>query len=288
MKKWHFAFFGFLASFACTLMADVSVQGDSHELTFANSDYEAHFARKDEAGSVWILKFLKYKQWDLIAAGGSSMRWQGDEHLSGGGYIGSSGFGGEETTRAVIIVDGKEHPADQPLTISGKEVELVVEGILGPYKYISRISLSDLGLRQEAAFEIVKDASNVDILYPFVHALHESFTNWIAGTEEGLSSSGEFKDDNSFTNLGRRKWFAGFSGGEGYGVLVSFAENYEGGEVTHRFWNRPGNKPLLYFWPPVPRADAVQFVCRVAGFEADEGSWTEAAENIEMQLTGKP
>src|SRR5690606_23057141 len=134
------------------------VEGNSRELTFSHADYEARFVKEDPqtgASYGWTLATLKYKDRDLIVeagANGAAMRRAGDKNLPDAGFIGSR-HGREDIRKIVVIVDGKEHSAEEPLSLSGKRVELLKESVVGPFEQVSRIALDDLGLREESTFK---------------------------------------------------------------------------------------------------------------------------------------
>lgn len=275
---------------AGSAIADVRVSSDSRELVLANADYEARFAKgsaKTGAPYGWTLSSLKYRGHDLISetgANGAALRRREDKDLPDGGYIGSR-HGGENVSRVMAVIDGKEHSLETSMEISGDHVVFVKESIIGPYEHVSRITLDDSGLREEAFFKVLEDASSVDVFYPFMHCLSKSLTNWITGSAEGMLASGEFTNDDSFSNLGRLKWVGAYSPDDGYGVVASYAEDYgRNGDWVHRFWNRRSDNKL-YFWPRTLTEGEAKFVVRISGFEAPAESWTQTVEEIEAQLS---
>lgn len=287
MKRYFLLFWGLLA-LVYSVNAKVEVQSVADELIFTNADYEVHFTKENGA---WSLVTLQYKGEDIIlntTSNGPGLLYKDIEKTHRKVFIGSQN-GGEKIHRAVVMIDGKEHSAADSFSASGQEVTLLKESQLGPYEYVSYITLSDVGLREEVIFKVVEDVSEVDILYPFTHCLSKSFIDWVTGSEGGISAIGVFLNDDSFTNLGRLKWMAMFSPDKGgYGAVISYAENYEGtAATTHRFRNNVSDSKL-YFWPAVPFTGEVRFVCHVAGFKAPVDTWTQIAEAVEAQLTKLP
>lgn len=284
---------GILLSFLPSLHAEVRVEGDGRVLTLANADYEVRFVRENPKNGTsygWTLATMNYRGHPLIVdigANETALQLQANEIHPEPYFVGSQ-HGGEAVKKAVMLIDGKEHPADQPLTVSGQTVEFIKETMVGPYARTSRISLDDAGLREELTFSALKDVSSVAVFYPFMHCLSKSLTEWIAGADAGVSSSGQFLTDDSFTNLGRIKWVGAFSEDRNYGVVVSYGEAYEGrGEAVNRIWNRARDNKL-YFWPTIPAGDGVKYTCRVVGFEAEAGNWRQKAEELENHLSKEP
>lgn len=291
MKYLFFGIFGMFLPLVHSLHAEVRVGGDGRTLILSNANYEARFVREDSKKAIsyaWTLASINYQGHALvvdIGANETALQLQADETHSEAYFVGSQ-HGGEMIKKAVVIIDGKEYPADQPLSASGQIVEFLKETTVGPYARTSRISLDDAGLREEFIFSTLEDVSSVAVFYPFMHCLSKSLTEWIVGTEGGVVSEGKFLSDDSFTNLGRIKWAGAFSENDGYGVVISYGETYEGrGETVNRIWNRARDNKF-YFWPTVPTGREVKYVCRVAGFAGAEAeNWKQTAEKLESNLS---
>lgn len=243
----------------------LTITTPAHQLVFAEAP-------------AWTIRQMSYNGQLLLSQTGA---FGSVANSKGTGWEGT-GHGYETVEKIELEVDGKFHPLEEELSVSGTTFTLHKQSRFGPYRHTSTIRLSGNTLHEKFDYEVVEDDSRVNYIYAFMHCMTNTTSVWKARLADGSIKEGKFLDDNSFSLKKDALWIAAYSNADQLGVVYTYPQAYKGtADFANAFWNRPRDNKL-YFRPEIPRGIGTKFSYEITlhPFNASPEDWEERVAAI--------
>jgi hypothetical protein len=252
-------------------------------LTITRGAYRLLFSEK----SAWTIREMYYNDKLLLSQTGAfGTVANSKDPVTKKSVWEGTGHGGETVEKIEFEVDGKTFPLDEKLNATGKVFVLKKQSHFGPFRHHSTITLDGQTLHEKFDYEIVKDDSNLNFIYAFMHCMSNKTDKWMAQPAKGEVLKGEFLDDNSYSLKEDIRWAAIYSSADEVGFVYMYPEIYKGMVPLHNFfWNRPRDNKL-YFRPELPKGVGEKFSYEVTlqAFSAAPEKWEASANTIVDEL----
>lgn len=206
-------------------------------------------------------------------------QWVGSGHTEGGR---------EDVRKITLIADGQTLTPPYDPSIKAKRFELIKESIVGKFKLVSSITLTEDELAQSTDVEVLQ-ALTVATGFAFMHCWTPATTHWLANTLAGEQIEGAF-DNEGWELRDDVRWLALYEPQSSSVILTEFPPDLPRGQShKHAVWDLAAyHKQYYQPWHQarLEAGETFSFRMTLKAFHAPEERWKQQATSTARAYEG--